>query len=144
MRPVVHLVFKLRCLKVLFNHWPCCKDGKKCFALFHPFGLPSPWCCIQALLSSNLTLSPICSHSIPNPLRQPEEIRPFTGLFTLATTHTALYTRIYSLGEVDGIRVAVVTILGPAREARLPGGVSGSWPLRYKHSTHAHTSDHID
>ena len=48
------------------------------------------------------------------------------------------------VGEVDGIRVAVVTILGPAREARLPGGVSGSWPLRYKHSTHAFTPDHID
>ena len=143
MRPVVHLVFKLICLTT--DHVARMGRNVLLFSiLFHP------WCCIQALLSSNLTLSPICSHSIPNPLRQPEEIRPFTGLFTLATTHTALYTRIYSLaaaarvGEVDGIRVAVVTILGPAREARLPGGVSGSWPLRYKHSTHAHTSDHID
>ena len=94
MRPVVHLVFKLRCLTT--DH--VARMGRN--VLLFSILFPSPWCCIQALLSSNLTLSPICSHSIPNPLRQPEEILPIER--TIHAGHNSrggpLCARIYSQG----------------------------------------------
>ena len=123
MRPVVHLVFKLRCLTT--DH--VARMGRN--VLLFSILFPSPWCCIQALLSSNLTLSPICSHSIPNPLRQPEEILPIER--TIHAGHNSrggpLCARIYSQEAVLIVSaVVVVTILGPGGQ----GGATGSTKIK--------------
>ena len=84
----------------------------------HPLGF-SP-ILVSLPLSSDLTLAPIC-HPLHTSIycASHRKSAPFTGLFTLATIHTALWNIFLTgrVGKLDGIRGAVVTILGPGGAA---------------------------
>ena len=79
----------------------------------------SPWCVSLPLSFGSHTLAYLPTTPYLIHCASQRKSAPFTGLFTLATIHTTLCSPaeyiLYRVGKLDGIREAVVTILGPGR-----------------------------